>query len=541
MCNNNVTNPWGLQEVKSATCPAFSCCPCVFKTGKVVDISAVSKQSTPVVAVTLPPEALVKSALGSPVHDIDSRLSPRENGRTHAPQPPPSSGSESSGYFTPPPETEQAFVKLDTEEHASESEEIAPENDDNNNSQDCTDSFNNNSPNIFLRQDTVQRNFSPSSVETSDLIPCDKESTLEVDLIEKQDAEPNNNSEREERRLLRFSSSSLKEPSFTGKIPSTTDNRRKSKSVVDLQSFLPDISANRKTVNSAPALNEDLMGNNNVVVTNIEVSPASPVKAMLPVAAEPTEPILKLESPKEGTSTRKLTKRFARTLSRKSVKATPRSVRDTTPMSSRPSSKPKEVLQLALAQLNNNEWEITIQGLQSLGKLARQHPDTIESQIHNVCVSLGRQIKNLRSQVARTACHTASEIFMSCKRGLDIELEEIAGPLLQRTADTNKFLRADANAALDVMCAHLPTNRVVTVVTGRGCTHQNCIVRSASIRLINDMVKRFGADKVFQMQKEMKDKILLAGANALTDGSLEARSYGKIILLAISCLRVTVR
>lgn len=83
------------------------------------------------------------------------------------------------------------------------------------------------------------------------------------------------------------------------------------------------------------------------------------------------------------------------------------------------------------------------------------------------------------------------------------------------------------------MCMHLPIHRVVTVVTGRGCTHQNCIVRSASIRLINDMVKRFGADKVFQMQKEMKDKILSAGANALTDGSLEARSYAKAMFSQI--------
>lgn len=266
----------------------------------------------------------------------------------------------------------------------------------------------------------MQRNFSPSSVETSDLID-EKEPPLDTESIGKQDLESNNNSEREERRLLRFSSSSLKEPSFTGKIPPIPDNRRKSKSVVDLQSFLPDIGANRKTVNSAPPLNDDPMGNNNVIITNIEESPIPPIKTMLPISAEPTtEPVQKVESPKEETSTRKLTKRFARTYSRKSIKSTPRSVRDTTPRSSRPSSKPKEVLQLSLAQLNSNEWEVTIQGLQSLAKLARQHPDIIEAQIHTVCVTLARQIKNLRSQVARTACHTASELFLTCKKGLDI-------------------------------------------------------------------------------------------------------------------------
>ncbi|KAJ8922739.1 hypothetical protein NQ315_007774 [Exocentrus adspersus] len=427
-----------------------------------------------------------RSAISSPVHTND-RLSPRENGSAiHQPHPSPSSGSESSGYFTPPPETQQAFVKLDTEDHVSESG-----NDNNNNSQDCTDN-------------PTQGNFSPSFLDASEA----KEQGL------------NNNPEREERRLLRFSSSSLKEPSFTGKLPPSTEDRRKSKSVVDLQSFLPDITVKRKTVNSAPPLNDDSPSSNN---NNIEDLPISPAKTMLPSS----ESLQKLESPSEEVCERKLTKRFARTLSRKSIKSTPRSLRDTTPRSSRPSSKPKELLQLALAQLNSNEWEVMVQGLQALGKLTRQHPDAIESQIHTVCVTLARQIKNLRSQVARTACHTASELFLNCKRGLDIELEEIAGPLLQRTADTNKFLRADANAALDVMCVQLPTNRVITVVTTRGCTHPNCVVRSTSIRLINDMVKRFGADRIFQMQKDIRDKILVAGANALTDGSLDARSYGK--------------
>ncbi|KAJ8969324.1 hypothetical protein NQ317_003659 [Molorchus minor] len=44
------------------------------------------------------------------------------------------------------------------------------------------------------------------------------------------------------------------------------------------------------------------------------------------------------------------------------------------------------------------------------------------------------------------------------------------------------------------------------------------------MRLINDIVKRFGADKVFRCKKELKDKILWAGATSLTDGSLDTRA-----------------
>lgn len=64
MCTNNVENPWGLREngsLKSAK-NFLTCCPCLFKNGKVADASSVnfSESSTPVLAITLPPESTEK-------------------------------------------------------------------------------------------------------------------------------------------------------------------------------------------------------------------------------------------------------------------------------------------------------------------------------------------------------------------------------------------------------------------------------------------------------------------------------------------------
>lgn len=77
------------------------------------------------------------------------------------------------------------------------------------------------------------------------------------------------------------------------------------------------------------------------------------------------------------------------------------------------------------------------------------------------------------------------------------------------------------------MCEHLPPHRVIAVITTRGCAHQNGVVRSASMRLLKDLANRLGPDKIFQLQKEIRDKVFLAGANALTDGNSETRSHGK--------------
>ncbi|KAJ8940485.1 hypothetical protein NQ318_022808 [Aromia moschata] len=436
------------------------------------------------------------SALGgSPeISPMKTRSSPKENGNgVHMalPRPPRSSGSESSGYFTPPPDNRQAFVKLDTEEHASESEEILPVNDKNNNTSDCVDSFSNNSSNVFIMDNTIVQVSDIKNIIVEFREISDHNANNEVEEVKSvQTAEPENN--------------------YPLQRKATPNNRRKEKKQIRRRppKLLPEISTSRKASSSAPPYNGDTT-NNNLMISNVEDIPISPSKAVVPIDQEspsktvvPVTEIAEIATPQEESSTRKLTRRFTRTQSRRSIKATPRS-------------------------LNSSEWEVTLQGLQGLSKLSKQHPDAVEAHIHTVCVTLARQIKNLRSQVARSACHTASDLFSNCRKGLDIELEEIAGPLLQRTADTNKFLRADANAALDVMCEQLPVHRVIVVVTARGVTHPNCVVRSAAMRIINDVVKRLGADRIFQMQKEMKDKVLLAGATSLTDGSLETRSYAK--------------
>lgn len=224
-------------------------------------------------------------------------------------------------------------------------------------------------------------------------------------------------SDKEETKSLRFSVASLKEPSFSGNVSPILEHRSKSKSEVDLQNFLPDIVTPRKSPNSAPLLKEDSISNGNLIITNLDDSPISVSRNNL---VETEQPLEMLATETEVTVTRKLSRRLSRTQSKKSVRSTPRNVQESTPKSSRSLNKPKDNLQHALTQLNNPEWEVMIQGLQSLTRITRNQPDIIEAQMHTVCINLARHIKNLRSQVARVACHTAAELFASCRRGLEM-------------------------------------------------------------------------------------------------------------------------
>ncbi|KAL0109941.1 hypothetical protein PUN28_013527 [Cardiocondyla obscurior] len=192
------------------------------------------------------------------------------------------------------------------------------------------------------------------------------------------------------------------------------------------------------------------------------------------------------------------------------------------------SEKSKRMVQQCFTQLENKDWEVTMKGLKALSQISKQHPESLD-----VCAAgtigrlLGRHIKNLRSQVARAACLAASDVFSSQIRGIDQDLDDIVGPLLNRTADTNRFLRADSNAALDQMVQHLPPHKTVGIIVLRGASHQNAIVRAATARLLSDITDRIGAEHIMIFPRDVRDKLLNAGAKLLMDGNLDARNHAK--------------
>lgn len=196
--------------------------------------------------------------------------------------------------------------------------------------------------------------------------------------------------------------------------------------------------------------------------------------------------------------------------------------------------KAREASNTCLAQLDSPNWESVINGLQSFVRLIRHHPEIVEANIHAYCIALSKQVKNLRSQVSRSACQASAEFFESHAKHLEQESDDLATQLFNRTADTNKFLRADAINALNSMCDNLSVPKVIQTIILRGATHQNAIVRAAAAALCSRIVLRLGCDRVFAMNREYRDKLILAGANLLMEGSLETRNNAKTMFKQLS-------
>lgn len=208
---------------------------------------------------------------------------------------------------------------------------------------------------------------------------------------------------------------------------------------------------------------------------------------------------------------------------------------DMFPPTLRKFDKPREASNTCLNQLDSPTWEVTMSGLTTFVRLIRYHPDTVESHLHAYCVALAKQVKNLRSQVSRSACQASAEFFQThAKHGLEIECDDLVAQLFNRTADTNKFLRADALRALDAMCDNLTPNKVIHTILTRGATHQNAVVRTVTANLCSRIVGRLGCEKFYAMNRDLRNKLILAGANFLMEGSLDTRNYAKAFFKQIS-------
>ncbi|KAL3265287.1 hypothetical protein HHI36_009497 [Cryptolaemus montrouzieri] len=500
-------------------------CTCLKRKFK-VSAANTTRPATPVVEISIIPEEETKASHDSP---SSLRSIPRQ-----------SSGSESSGYFTPPqaerpsagsladkslerPESVKAVTPLDSPRIQSATSNTIIENQTS-----FDDSQKEEDPVEYIE---VIEAVPPK--ETEDNITQETVQPKPQDISMEDNLRTNHFGEAIERE-------DIDEVDRKGSCPSINDfelnarpiaeNRNWSKSELNLQKSLP-IIIDRKNINSAPLI-KDIVNNNfkneteetpsngpTHICNNTNINITIPLSGTL---------IQEEEGHTEPTLVRRLSKRYSQVpvLKKPVAKVTK------TEGSAKASSKQKtDIVHDVLDQMASPEWETIMTGLRNLGKLAKSNHELIDPHMHAVCLSLSNHIKNLRSQVARAACQASKEMFVACpQKGLEIELEEIVGPLLHRTADTNKFLREDANNALSTMTDRISPAKVVMVLTTKGTTHQNAIVRGTTTRLLEQLVRSHGTEKIFSLGKDIRDRVILAGANALTEGSLETRKQAKALL-----------
>lgn len=97
--------------------------------------------------------------------------------------------------------------------------------------------------------------------------------------------------------------------------------------------------------------------------------------------------------------------------------------------------------------------------------------------------------------------------------------------LLCKTADANKFIRKDANLALDCMVTHISTFHAVRTLCAKGPIHKNDLVRTATARLLVCAVVIAGTENILNQNaaEHTRKRLIINMEKFIEDKSLETR------------------
>ncbi|XP_026156874.1 TOG array regulator of axonemal microtubules protein 1 [Mastacembelus armatus] len=199
-----------------------------------------------------------------------------------------------------------------------------------------------------------------------------------------------------------------------------------------------------------------------------------------------------------------------------------------------PFSKPDLALTQSFNLLSSEDWEKKIEGLTFLRSLAHYHSDILQGKLHDVCLCLIQEVRNLRSGVSRVAVCTLGDLYTHMQKAMDQELEGTVKALLHKAGESNAFIRQDVDAALDCMVQHCtPTRSINALLTG-GLGHLNAVVRKCTAQHLSNLVEKVGAARLLSGSKDLTDRILPAVTKLAQDSSQEARYFGRRMLLSLS-------
>ncbi|KAG8177348.1 hypothetical protein JTE90_020988 [Oedothorax gibbosus] len=189
---------------------------------------------------------------------------------------------------------------------------------------------------------------------------------------------------------------------------------------------------------------------------------------------------------------------------------------------------PNEALKKALKSLSTDTWMGKIEGIRTVQRLAKVHPDVLQMQLHPVVLGLLTEVKNLRSSVARAAILAVGDLFVALKKNMEPDLDLITSTLLSKCGETVGFIRDDIEKVLNHLIDTItPCKAALSIIAG-GTSHRNGAVRKVAAQSLLAVVEKMGTTKILTL-KEVTEKLVPTTAQFLMDGMPLTRYYGRRI------------
>ncbi|XP_019881979.2 uncharacterized protein LOC109609700 isoform X2 [Aethina tumida] len=195
------------------------------------------------------------------------------------------------------------------------------------------------------------------------------------------------------------------------------------------------------------------------------------------------------------------------------------------------------VINQAMHKIRSDDWTASLHGLLEIVEICKKAtPESIYPQMTSVNQKLIELLKSSRSHVCRTACQAAGHLFELIGDTRRPEFDEIVDILLCRTADSNKFIRQDANLALDCMVTHISPIHSVRALCSKGPSHKNCLVRLAVARLLICMTVITGVEKIMcpTGNDHTRRRLFMNMYKFICDKHLDTRKMGHRLYMLLS-------
>ncbi|XP_051269587.1 uncharacterized protein LOC127371055 isoform X1 [Dicentrarchus labrax] len=196
-----------------------------------------------------------------------------------------------------------------------------------------------------------------------------------------------------------------------------------------------------------------------------------------------------------------------------------------------PLTNPLQSLSLFFQQLSSDDWMKKINGLKTMQALVQHHSETLKTKLHEVCLVLTQEVKNLRSAVSCAAMNTVAQLHVHLQKAMDPEAERTGRALLLKLAQTtNTFIHQQANLALDAMVQNCSHGRVVSALLNAGLSHRCVAVRRSTAQHLHLLADSLGAAHIVTAGRTFTARFLTAVSKMSVDAAPEVRQHGQTML-----------
>ncbi|CAJ0582115.1 unnamed protein product, partial [Mesorhabditis spiculigera] len=187
----------------------------------------------------------------------------------------------------------------------------------------------------------------------------------------------------------------------------------------------------------------------------------------------------------------------------------------------------------ALKLMSHEEWQDKIDGINQICDLSTSNPGQVGGHIHEICVALLEECKNLRSSVSRVAIATFSTLFAHLKGKMDSEIEKIGAVLMNKSGDvSNAFIRDDANEALEKMVTYGSPMKVLLVLS-QAAKSKHVTIRASCGQFLSQLMQRVGYANALN-SPEIMGKLIPLIVNLAKDQTPNVRQPAKTTLFQLS-------